>query len=255
VSYLNTVPLVWGMLHGPQRGRFDLSFRLPAECAERLATGEADLGLVPAIEVLRQGLEIAAPVGIASNGPVRSILLVSKVPPDRIRTLAGDTSSRTSVQLSRILLGHRYGAEPKILSMRPDLTSMLGAADAALIIGDPALHLEPSALPFHVLDLGEEWMRWTGLPMVYAVWAGRAEHVRADHAAIFSGSYEYGRERLDEIVQSESPRRGLDRALVRRYLTEHIVFALGAQERQGLELFLEQAGALRPLAFPEVVSL
>ncbi len=175
VSYLNTVPLVWGMLHGEQRGLFDLSFAIPAECADRLESGLADIGIVPAVELNRQKLEIIRGAGIACHGPVRSIFLISKVPYGEIRKLAADSTSRTSVALSRVILARKYGVEPEVRSHAPHLPSMLEHADAALIIGDAALVLDPADLPFHVLDLGAEWVQMTGLPMVFAVWAARAE--------------------------------------------------------------------------------
>jgi predicted solute-binding protein len=127
------------MLHGPQRGVFDLEFGIPAECADRLASGRADLGIVPSFELTRQNLEVVPGAGIACHGPVRSILLISPRPAREIRTLAADSSSRTSVQLARVVLERRYGAAPAIAAHPPDLASMLRAADAALLIGDSAL--------------------------------------------------------------------------------------------------------------------
>ena len=148
VSYLNTVPLVWGMLHGEQRGLFDLSFAIPAECADRLESGLADIGIVPAVELNRQKLEIIRGAGIACHGPVRSIFLISKVPYAEIRKLAADSTSRTSVALSRVILARKFGVQPQVQSHAPHLPSMLENADAALIIGDAALVLDPADLPF-----------------------------------------------------------------------------------------------------------
>src|SRR5579863_2832842 len=136
VSYLNTAPLVWGMLHGRQRGAFDLEFRLPSECADRLADGRTEVGLVPVMEMARQGLEALPGVGIACRGAVRSILLISKAPFGRIRTLAADSGSRTSVELARIVLERRYGARPEVRKESPDWEAMLKDNDAALVIGD-----------------------------------------------------------------------------------------------------------------------
>ena len=240
VEYLNTVPLVWGMLHGEQRKLFDLSFALPSECADRLRQGTADIGLVPSIELTRQNLDIIRGVGIACRGPVRSILLISKVTFSEIRTLAADSSSRTSVALSRIVLSRRYGAEPQLRSERPDLVQMLDHADACLIIGDPALVLDPADLPFHVLDLGAEWVSMTGLPMVFAVWAGRPDVPDRD-AAPFMQSLRFGLAQLEDIVRKEHTRRRITAELAQKYLTRHIVFELGAEEYKGLDRFLEYA--------------
>src|ERR1017187_3580141 len=122
------------MLHGPQKGIFELDFRVPSGCAEQLAAGAADIGIVPSFELTRQDLEIIPGVGIGCHGAVRSILLISKCPAAEIRTLAVDASSRTSVQLARVVLARRYGAQPVQTALPPDLGTMLAAADAALII-------------------------------------------------------------------------------------------------------------------------
>ncbi len=244
VSYLNTVPLVWGMLRGPQLGLFDLDFRIPSECADRLASGAADIGIVPSFELTRQDLEVLPGTGIACRGPVRSILLISKRPAAEIRSVALDTSSRTSVQLTRVVLAAKYGVYPEYLPSEPDLDRMLRLADAALIIGDPALHIEPSTLPYHVYDLGAEWFDITGLPMVFAVWAGRRSAVTPDVVEAFHASCRYGMGRLDEIVAAESGRRGFPEPLVHEYLAERIVHELGPEEYQGMRRFLELASEL-----------
>jgi chorismate dehydratase len=244
VSYLNTVPLVWGMLHGPQQGLFDLIFRVPSECADLVAAGAADIGIVPSFELTRLDLAIVPGVGIASRGAVRSILLISRSPAAEIRTLAADVSSRSSVALARILLSRKFGAAPRVLARPPELETMLEEADAALIIGDPALRLDPRVLPYYHYDLGEEWTAWTGLPMVFAVWAGRREAITPAVAKAFQESCRYGREHLDEIVAAESASRGFESALIRRYLGEHIVCELGPREDEGLALYLRHAREL-----------
>jgi predicted solute-binding protein len=241
VSYLNTWPLVWGFLHGPGQGRFDFQFDLPADCADALASGEAAIGLVPCAELDRLGLDYLPGLGIACEGPVRSILLISKRPYGEIRTLAVDSGSRTSVALARILLAERYGCQPRFLPMNPHLECMLGECDAALIIGDPALHLEPEQLPYQTLDLGAEWVAWTGLPMVFAVWAGKSEHLTADVAQAFMDSCRWGKTHMDEIVAVASQDRDFRQDLVRKYLTEHIVYELAPRHIEGLDLFRKLA--------------
>jgi predicted solute-binding protein len=241
VSFLNTTPLVWGMLHGPQQGLFDLDFRVPSACADQLASGAADIGIVPCFELTRQDLAVIPGTGIACHGAVRSILLISKCPAGEIRTLAADTSSRTSVELARVLLERRFGASPHSIPHAPDLDAMLRVADAALIIGDPALHIDPISLPWHVYDLGAEWLELTGLPMVFAVWAGRKGAVNAEIGEAFRASYRFGREHMEEIVAAESLARGFKPGVVREYLTRYIVHELGPREYEGMQLFLEYA--------------
>ena len=251
VSYLNTVPLVWGLQHDPPlQNIFDLGFALPSECAGQLASGQADIGILPVIEMARQRLDFFRGSGIASFGPVRSILLISRLPFGEIRTLATDSGSRTSVMLARIILAEQFGAAPWLISMAPNLTTMFGVADAALLIGDAALHVDPAALPFQTLDLGQEWTALTGLPMVFAVWAGRKGSLRQPYGDALLASCRFGISRMDEIVPHEAPRRALSESLVRQYLTRHILFELGEREYAGLDLFLRRAATFDPAVVP-----
>jgi chorismate dehydratase len=244
VSYLNTAPLVWGLLHSPDsalREMFDLRFALPSECADQIASGEADIGILPVIEMARQKLDYFRGSGIACHGPVRSILLISKVPFREIRTLATDSGSRTSVMLSRVILAEKYGAEPAVFSRRANLALMLGEADAALLIGDAALHVDPATLPFETLDLGAEWVAMTGLPMVFAVWSGRSEIVREPYGQAFLDSVRYGLVHIDEIAREQPAQRQVSEELAREYLTRHIVFELGERDYEGMRMYLDHA--------------
>lgn len=245
VSFLNTVPLVWGFLKGAQRGVFDLSFSVPSVCADRLESGEVDIGIVPCAELQRLRLDYFPDVGIACHGAVRSILLISRVAPGSIRTLAVDSSSRSSVQLARIILEERYSGSPRIITMPPDLDSMLSAADAALIIGDPALRLDPAALPYLVLDLGAEWLGLSGLPMVFAVWAGRPACLTPRARAAFADSCRYGLERIEEIVRDREASHGFPADVAREYLTRYIHFSLGPLELRGLSEYTRLVRSLQ----------
>jgi len=242
------------MLHGPVSDVFDLRFALPSECADQLASGEADIGIVPVIEMARQKLEYFRGTGIACHGPVRTILLISKVSFREIRTVATDSGSRTSVMLTRLILAEKFGVEPKLISRRADLAPMLGEADAALVIGDPALRIDPATLPFESLDLGAEWTAMTGLPMVFAVWSGRKEIIQDRYEQAFIESCRYGLQHIDAIVRAEAPARRVTEELAREYLTRHIVFELGDRDYAGLELFLERAARLDSVAVTGGVS-
>jgi predicted solute-binding protein len=232
------------MLHGDQRDLFDLDFCLPSECADRLAAGTADIGILPAAEMPRLGLEIIRGAGIACRGPVRSILLVSKVDLRQIRVLAADTSSRTSTQLARVLLARNHGASPRLVACRPDLDAMLESADAAVIIGDPALRVDVDNVPHRVVDLGAEWTASTGLPMVFAVWAARKEFVTPEIERAFLSSCRFGLAHIEEIVRQEAAPRGFTEALAREYLTHSIHFEFGEAEYRGLDLFLRSVSEL-----------
>lgn len=234
------------MLHGPQRALVDLSFSIPSICARELELGHIEVGLVPVAEISRQGLEIVPGVGITCFGPVRSILLISKVPIRDIKTLAADSSSRTSVQLGRVILRERYGATPLITLSEPVLEEMMNSADAALLIGDPALRIDPASLSYEWLDLGEEWRLLTGLPMVFAAWGGKPGLPFPALEKITRGSYAYGAERIEEIITEEHHKRGVSRDLASSYLKRNIRYVLGPQEEKGLEAFLALAELPRP---------
>jgi chorismate dehydratase len=245
VSYLNTVPLVWGFTHSADLGGiFDLRFALPSLCAQQMASGEADIGILPVIEMARQKLDYFPGTGIACHGPVRTILLLSKVPFAQVKTLAVDAGSRTSVMLSRVILAERYGATPKTIEMPAEMESMLAVADAALIIGDPALHIDPETVPYACLDLGAEWVNMTGLPMVFAVWSARKELILDKYADAFRASCRYGLDHMDELVREQAPIRGISEQLTRDYLTKHIVFELGPRDYEGMRRYLDLALAL-----------
>ncbi len=233
-------------MYGAQREAVDLSFSLPSLCARELELGHIEIGLVPVAEIAKQGLEIVPGVGISCFGPVRSILLISKCPLRDITTFAADSSSRTSVELARIILRERYGVQPTFAPFDPVLANMLTHSDAALVIGDPALRIDPSTLPYECLDLGEEWRLLTGLPMVFAAWGGKPSLPFADLEVITRGSYSYGAERIEEIVSHEHHRRGISRELAAHYLRKNIRYLLGTQEQEGLEAFLELAKLPRP---------
>ena len=234
------------MLHGPQREQVDLSSSIPSICASEIEWGNIDLGLIPVAEIARQSLAVIPGLGITCFGAVRSILLFSRVPWRDVRTLAADSSSRTSVHLARVILRERYGAEPQIMSREPVLRDMLSEADAALLIGDPALRIDPEQAGFYWLDLGAEWRELTGLPMVFATWAAKGGVPVELLSALTYGSFEFGKARLSEIVEQEHRSRQVTRDLADRYLREHIRFEIGAKEQQGWEAFLELANLAKP---------
>jgi len=255
ISYLNTAPLMWDFEHGEAGSEFDISYTLPSGCARALQAGTADIGIIPAAayaEVPR--LAVLPGVAIASRRPVRSILLVSKVPLDKIRSVALDTSSMTSVALTKVLFEKWMGGGRTFTPMTPDIQKMLAAHDAGLLIGDPALQIDRSR--YFTLDLAEEWIRYTGKPFVFAFWAVRQDALREaatsqDLAAIFQQSRDHGLEpaSLDQIVREWAPRLGLKESDVRSYLTESIHYHLDAPCLEGLQLFYRYAaeiGALPP---------
>ncbi len=253
ISYLNTAPLMWDFEHGEAGGEFDISYTLPSSCARALEARTADIGIIPAAAYAQlPSLAILPGVAIASRRPVRSILLVSKVPLDKIRTVALDTSSLTSVALTKVLFEKWLGGGRTFSPMAPDIEKMLAAHDAGLLIGDPALQIDRSR--HFTLDLAEEWIRYTGKPFVFAFWAVRQDALREappsqDLAAIFQQSRDHGLEpaSLDQIVREWAPRLGLKESDVRSYLSENIHYRLDAPCLEGLQLFYRYAAEIGAL--------
>ena len=254
ISYLNTAPLMWDFEHGDAGAAFDISYTVPSQCAADLAAGSADIGIIPAAAYASiPGLAILPGVAIASRRPVRSILLVSKVPLDQIRSVALDTSSLTSVALTKVLFAKWWGEGRIFTPMAPDVEKMLQAHDAGLVIGDPALKVDRSRYLFSY-DLAEEWIRLTGKPFVFAFWAVRQAALAnapaaLDLATVFQDSRDHGlqAENLQRIAREWAPRLGLSEADVKTYLTENIYYDLDPACLDGLQLFYryaEECGAL-----------
>lgn len=255
VSYLNTKPLVYGLDQRPDL--FDVRFDVPAQCAALLHEGVVDLGLIPVVEYLRGTYAIVPGVSIASDGTVASVAVFSRVPIEQARTIALDVSSRTSVALTRVMCARRWGIRPEFVHADPDIRAMLDRADAALVIGDPALAIDPAALGVRKYDLGDEWKALTGLPFVYAVWAGRPGVASRVHCQALNEARDRGLANLDVIARLEGGGDAAREVRVRRYLSDNVKYGLGEAERAGLSQFhrlVVEVGAmpaLQPLRFYE----
>jgi len=258
IEYLNAAPLNYGFKHGLAYQHVHLQFDVPSACADNLATGAVDAGIVSSVEYLKiPGLRIVPGLCIASPKRVRSVGILTKVPPEEIRSLALDTSSRSSIVLARILLRERYGADPECHEMAPDLEAMLHEHDAAVMIGDRFMRARREGLL--MLDLAEEWHAWTGLPFVFALWLVREDApelpVPGGIAPFFHRSLELGMANLSTIVEEAWRSIGWTKLELREYLTENISYALGEAERESLGLFFEKtvlhgfAAENRPMRF------
>jgi len=247
ISYLNTAPLMWDFEHAEAGASFDISYTLPSQCAVSLREGSADIGIIPAAAYAGiPDLAILPGVAIASQRAVRSILLVSKVPLEEIRTVALDTSSLTSVALTKVLFEKWWGGGRTFTPMAPDIEQMLKTHDAGLVIGDPALKINRSR--YLTYDLAEEWIRLTGKPFVFAFWAVRQEALRnaprdLDLATVFQESRDHGLlpSNLDSIAREWGPRLGLSRENIKSYLTENIHYFLDPPCLDGMQLFYQYA--------------
>ncbi|HEY9420564.1 MAG TPA: menaquinone biosynthesis protein [Thermoanaerobaculia bacterium] len=254
VNYLNSKPLAWGFLKGHHADLFAPSFHPPALVARLLGQGNLDIGLIPSIEVQRiPNLRVLPDMCIAARHEVRSVILVSRVPLEDVRRVALDQNSRTSATLLRILMRERWGLDPEYLHERPDPDRMLAEADAALIIGDPALRVDRDR--YLIVDLAAEWNALTGLPFVFAVWAVRPEVEIPDLPFYFKSSLRYGLSSLDTLVRESAAEMGLDTSEVRSYLTENLSFFLRQEEIAALEEFYRRAHAHGMILEPRPLDL
>ena len=264
ISYLNTAPLMWDFEHGntDARSAFEISYTIPSQCAASLREGSADIGIIPvAAYASIPDLAILPGVAIASRRAVRSILLVSKVPLEKIHAVALDTSSMTSVALTKVLFAKWWGGDRTFTAMAPDIAKMLEMHDAGLVIGDPALKIDRSR--YLTYDLAEEWIRFTGKPFVFAFWAVRQAALAnaprdLDLATVFQESRDHGLqpENLNRLTREWSPRLGLDEDRIKRYLTENIHYSLDPDCLDGMRLFYQfacECGAL--LSVPSLCFL
>lgn len=243
VTYLNARPLVYGLEAHQQ---FEIRYDIPSECARLLHTHGIDVGLIPSIEYLRGPAPYAIVPGpvVASRGPVASVAIFTRRDPKDIRTIAMDTSSRTSVALATIVLQKRYRVTPKAIPMAPDLDGMLAQADAALIIGDIALFIDDTAAGVQRIDLGEVWTSVTGLPFVYAVWAGWPRAVTPEDAAALQRARDAGVEQSAAVAAEYYPDDTARQAVARQYLRDNIRYYLGGAEIEGLTTFYRYADEL-----------
>ena len=254
--YLNSAPLIWSFLHGSRRHEVELlTDAAPARCGDMLARNDADVALVPVIEYQRiPEIEVVPDVCVGSRGRVRSVVLATRCRALKdIRTIALDTSSRTSAALIQIIFREYLGLEPLCTPSAPDLREMLETNDAALMIGDPAMTFPREDL--RVYDLASLWREHTGLGFVFAMWMARSGLAGQVRAVDFARARDEGLAHLEEIVALYQPELELPSPELREYLLENISFTLDAEMRAGLELFYKLAhkhgliAAARPLNF------
>jgi chorismate dehydratase len=246
ISFLNTAPLMWDFDFGGLRRDYRVDYTLPSICAELLKTGMADVGIIPvAAYTTIPDLVVIPDIAIASRGAVRSILLIGKVPAEKMKRVAVDTSSRTSAALLHVLCEKLYGAKPEFIPKDPKLKDMLRDCDTALVIGDPALLAKTDG--YHVRDLAADWRQFSGKSFVFAFWAVRKSaldgHDNAKVIRDFQTSRDHGLEpaNLDRIAKEWSVRLGLPEANITSYLRDNIYYRLDADCLDGLRLFYKYA--------------
>lgn len=255
-SYLNTAPLIWSFIHGRQFEAVELfTDTAPGRCGEMLARNEVDAALVPVIEYQRMvDIAIVPDVCVGSRTAVLSVVLVTRRNNlKKVERVALDDSSRTSVALVKIIFREFLGFEPQWETSHPDLKSMLTRADAALVIGDPAMKVPRDQ--FRVFDLATLWHEFTGCGFVFAMWMARADCVERVRSVDFAAARDEGLAHLDEIAAETEKELGLTQDEIKAYLTENIAFGLDEDMQKGLKLYFELARkhdlipAAKPLEF------
>jgi chorismate dehydratase len=258
VKYLNAVPLAWGILEGPQRESFEPLLSTPAECADQLARGSVDIGLIPSIEFQRiKGSRIVPGPAVASLYQVRSVILVSVVPLWKVKTVACDSGSRTSVALTKIIFDEYYQIRPDFLPAEPNLANMLAQNDAALLIGDNALKfmeendrpniesqkpiVRSGSEPLEVFDLAERWRFLTGLPFVFAFWAVRDGFKDTGIVDTLKSSRDFGVSNIPIIAQKYSDSLQIKKEFIQAYLEKNVHYYMDQTCLEALRLFYEKA--------------
>jgi chorismate dehydratase len=258
VRYLNAVPLAWGILDGPQKDIFDTVLNTPAECADQLSNRHVDIGLIPSIEFQRiKGCRIVPGPTVASMNRVRSVILVSVVPLWKVRTVACDNGSRTSVALAKIIFSEFYHIHPDFRPAEPDLANMLAQSDAALLIGDNALKFMETnerpnievqkalvrlgSEPLQVFDLAERWRFLTGLPFVFAFWAVREGFNDPHVVDTLKQSRDFGVANIPAIAERYSEPLQIKKEFVLEYLEQNVHYYMDSHCLDALQLFYEKA--------------
>ncbi|MDH6118099.1 chorismate dehydratase [Kitasatospora sp. GAS204A] len=250
IQFLNCVPLYWGLARTGSLLDFELTKDTPEKLSDLLVNGALDVGPITCVEYLRHADELVVlpDIAVGSDGPVMSCVIVSKLPLSELdgKSVALGSTSRTSVRLAQLLLAEREGVHPEYHSCPPDLDAMLATADAAVLIGDPALRATLEARPdsgYTVHDLGEMWKEWTGLPFVFALWAARREFVdqrpelvAAVHRA-FLESRDLSLAEADQVAAQSARWEPFDAAVLERYFSQALDFSLGERQLAGIAEF------------------
>ena len=238
---LENKPLIYGLLNQKLKHNFSIKSTKPNDTARILLEGETELGLIPSIEYAnkKESLRIIPDICISSIGRVNNVQLFFKKGLKEIETIAVDTCAVTEKILLQILMQEKFTTSPAYIQMEPNLKLMLSKADAALITGDQAL--EYCQNKKNCIDLNEEWVDLTGLPMVYSFWAGREFTINKDDISIIKNSYELGRQNIDQIAKDFSKEHGGEWPFYHDFLTKNINYSFSNKAQEGLKEFYNYA--------------
>lgn len=241
MSYLNTLPMVWGFKHHDFSNIMDISFNYPAKVAAALLKNEIDVGLIP-VAIIPQLPEnhIVSSFCIGATGPVTSVCIFSEVPLDQVTHVYLDYQSRTSVNLARVLLRDYWKLEPKLLPAGEDFISGISGTTAAVVIGDRALIQRGKSA--YTYDLAEAWIDFTGLPFVFAAWVAN-KVLPESFLYTFNQALAEGFDHVEDIVKEE----GFTAYDLKKYFTEDISYTLDERKRKAIQLFHQKMSLLPPL--------
>jgi chorismate dehydratase len=236
VSYLNTKPFLYGLLSSPLMDHLEIDLAIPSECARKLKSGEAEIGLVP-VAVLPElkDYKIISRFGIGCEGPVASVCLFSDVPVQEITEIYLDYHSRTSVELLQILVREYWKINPTFLHGTKGFEDNIKGSTAGLIIGDRALEIRNKFS--YIYDLGEAWYEWANLPFVFAVWVS-VKPLDPLVSSMFEQALASGIQQIDKVIKIlPSPENHFD---LKKYFTENISYTLDENKIKALDLFLQK---------------
>ncbi len=239
VSYLNTKPFLYGLLNHSIQDRIELSLDIPSACAEKLKSGEADIGLVPVAVIPQlQTPYIISDYCIGTIGAVKTVCIFSNSPIDQIEELFLDYHSRTSVQLAKILLAKHWKIKPKLIPAGPGFEKSLQAGQGAVVIGDRTIELF-DFYKYHY-DLGEAWMDYCGLPFVFAAWVSNRP-MPQDFVLAFNEALKSGLDHIPKLIYLlPTPKHGFD---LNKYFNQYISYTLDRDKRKALAFFLKEMEA------------
>lgn len=254
IQFLNCLPLYWGLVHSGALLDVDLRRDTPDRLSDRLVEGDLDIAPISLVEYLRHAdeLTLLPDLAVGSDGPVMSCVLVSQLPLEQLdgELVSLGSTSRTTIELAKMLLEQRIGVRPRYLTCPPDLSAMMLEGPAAVLIGDAALRAtlhDGPRLGLDVHDMGAAWRDWTGLPMVFAVWAARRSFA-ADNPGLvkdvhdaFVQSRELSLERVSEVAESAARWEDFDAAALVHYFRT-LDFSLGERQLAGLAEFARRVG-------------
>jgi chorismate dehydratase len=254
IQFLNCLPLYWGLAYSGALLDVELTKDTPDRLNDALVAGELDIGPISVVEYLRHAddLLVLPDLAVGSDGPVLSVVMVSSVPTEQIRSVALGSTSRTSVLLAKLLLEQTYGLRPSYAVMPPDIGAMLREADAAVVIGDTALRatfIDAPRLDLSLIDLGAAWRDISGLPMVFALWAARRDYARRQPeqvrkvAGAFRSSLDLALSRVDEVAEAAARWEAFEPDVLARYF-KTLDFRLGPRQQEGLHEFARRTAAM-----------